>query len=106
MLWTLALRGLNAPSNRRVPSGRLPGKSKNSSNPARPRRFPVVAQYCGQAFRTMGVVPTPIIVISGLSLFNENSAVHTRDASSGQRTVRLSAVAETVIDPGRTAEIY
>jgi hypothetical protein len=32
---------------------------KNSSNPARPRRFPVAAQYYGEAFRTIAFVPDP-----------------------------------------------
>ena len=41
----------------------------------------------------------PIIVISGLSGFSENSAVHVRDTSSGQRTVKVSAEAETFTSP-------
>ena len=44
-------------------------------------------------------------MISGFSEFKENSAVHIRDASSGQRTVKVSAEAETVIGPGRTPEM-
>src|SRR5580704_11674732 len=51
------------------------------------------------------VVRTPIFVMSGFSGFNENSAVHMRDDSSGQRTVKISAEAETVIGPGRTPEM-
>src|SRR5689334_11967733 len=53
----------------------------------------------------MGVVPSPIFVMSGFSEFNENSAVHMRDISSGQRTVRVSEEAETVIGPGWTPEM-
>src|SRR4051812_8515083 len=51
-----------------------------------------------------GVEPTPIAVISGRSEFNENSALHMRCVSSGQRTVMDSDEAETVIGPARTAE--
>src|ERR1700693_5449475 len=53
----------------------------------------------------MSVVPTPIFVMSGFSESNENSAVHLRDDSSGQRTVKVSAEAETVMGPGRTPEM-
>src|SRR5579872_1310650 len=51
------------------------------------------------------VVPTPIFVMSGFSESNENSAVHVRDDSSGQRTDNVSADAETVMGPGRTPEM-
>jgi len=43
--------------------------------------------------------------MSGFSEFNENSAVHIREDSSGQRTVKVSAEVETVIGPGRTPEM-
>src|SRR5690349_8684020 len=105
MLVTLTLTGRKTPSNRRVPSGSVFGLSKNSSKPARPRRLPVAAQYCGEAFRTTALPSKPILVMTGFALSSENSALHVRDASSGQRTARLSAVADTVITPGRTPEI-
>jgi hypothetical protein len=41
----------------------------------------------------------------GFSEFKENSAVHMRDASSGQRTVKVSAEVATEMGPGRTAEM-
>src|SRR5690348_967799 len=44
-------------------------------------------------------------VMSGASVFSENSALHVRDASSGHRIVMDSAVAATVIGPGRTPEM-
>jgi hypothetical protein len=43
--------------------------------------------------------------MSGLSEFNENSAVHPRDASSNQRTVSVSAEAETMTGPRWTPEM-
>ena len=65
----------------------------------------VVFEGLGYAPRTTGVELTPIAVISGRSEFKENSAVQMRCVSSGQRTVMDSGEAETVIGPGRTAEI-
>ena len=53
----------------------------------------------------LGVASSAIIVIRGFSESNENSAVHMRDASSGQRTVKVAAEAETVTGPGRTPEM-
>src|SRR5581483_11771708 len=47
--------------------------------------------------------PTAILVIRGFWVSSENSAVHMRDDSSGQRTVRVSAVVAIVTGPGRTA---
>src|SRR6185369_8140337 len=46
-----------------------------------------------------------MVVISGRSVSRENSALHMREASSGQRTVMDSVAAETVIGPGCTPEM-
>src|SRR5436190_8716187 len=103
-LVALTLTGRKITSNLRVPSGWVFGLSKNSSNPAGPRRLPVAAQYWGEAFRTTALPSKPILVISGFAESSENSASHVRDASSGHLTVKLSAVAATVTTPARTPE--
>src|SRR3954451_171747 len=43
-----------------------------------------------------------MLVITGLEVSRENSAVQMREASSGQRTLRVSALTETAIGPCRT----
>jgi hypothetical protein len=53
----------------------------------------------------MALPSKPILVISGFAESSENSAIHVRDASSGQRTVKVSEVAATTATPGRTPEI-
>ena len=67
--------------------------------------MPVTAQYWGEAFWTTDLPSKPSLVISGFAESSENSAIHVRDASSGQLTIKLSAVAATVTTPGRTPEI-
>src|SRR5262249_48858265 len=64
-----------------------------------------VAQYWGEAFRTMGLPSKPILVINGFAVSSENSASHVREASSGHLTIKLSALAATVTTPWRTLEI-
>jgi hypothetical protein len=83
----------------------IAGKIEEFVEPGGTAAFPVVARYCGQALRTMGAASKAIIVISGLSESHENSAVHMRHTSSGQRTVKVCAEAETVTGPGRTPEM-
>src|SRR5690349_20556086 len=52
----------------------------------------------------MLVPSNPILVIRGFAVSRENSAVHMRDASSGQRTVKVSLLTETVTGPCLTPE--
>jgi len=59
----------------------------------------------GRGLRASEGVSFTILVISGFSEFSENSAVHVRDTSSGQRTVKDSAEAETLTGPCRTPEM-
>ena len=47
----------------------------------------------------------PILAIKGLAVSRENSAIQMRDAWSGQRTVKLTAVAETATGPCLTPEM-